>query len=50
MLKPKDARLAHFIAWIAMRGRWQPDHGIDTAGGDGSHSEMRITEDRLDAR
>jgi hypothetical protein len=50
VLKPKDARLAHFIAWIAMRGDGNQISSIDTAGGDGSHSEMRITKDRLDAQ
>jgi hypothetical protein len=50
VLKPKDPRLEHFIAWIAFRGSGNRISSIDTAGGDGSHSEMRVTENQLDAR
>ncbi len=50
VLKPKDSRAAHFIAWIAIRGDGNAIGSVDTASGDGGHSEMRITEDHLDAR
>ncbi len=50
VLQPKDAQARHFIAWIAIRGDGDAISGVDTASGDGGHSEMRITEDHLDAR
>jgi hypothetical protein len=50
LLRPKDPKLLHFIAWIAIRGHGNQIVEIDTAGGDGSHSEMHITEDAMDAR
>lgn len=50
VLVPKDQGLRHFISWIAIRGDGNRITGIDTASADGGRSEMRITEDLLDAR
>jgi hypothetical protein len=50
VLQPKDGQARHFIAWIAIRGDGNAISSVDTASGDGGHSEMRITEDRLSVR
>jgi hypothetical protein len=50
VLKPKDPQLEHFIAWIAIYGSGNRISTIDTAAGDGSHSEMHVTETQMDAR
>jgi hypothetical protein len=49
VLQPKDAQARHFIAWIAIRGDGNAISSVDTASGDGGHSEMRITEDHMNA-
>lgn len=49
VLTPKDKDLTHFVARIVVTGAGDEIRRIDTFGGDGSDSEMRITEDRRDA-
>ncbi len=50
VLQPKDPGLRHFVAWIAIHGAANRITEIDTENGDASHSEMRISEDKLVAR
>ena len=50
LLQPKNPGVAQMIKWIIIRG--QQDHldGLDTASGNGDHSEMSIAEDVSDAQ
>jgi outer membrane lipoprotein-sorting protein len=50
LLRPKDAGLAQFVTWIIILGHRNHLQSIDTASGNGDHSEMGITEDAPDAK
>ena len=45
VLQPKDAKLAHFIAWIRIGGDGHLIDEIDTQSSNGDHSEMTVAED-----
>ena len=49
-LRPRDAAAARFIAWIVIRGSHDRIDAIDTASGNGDHSEMGVVEDVSDGR
>ena len=49
LLQPKDAGLAHFIAWLRIYGEGDRVTVIDTHDSNGDHSEMSIVEDVGDA-
>jgi hypothetical protein len=49
-LQPKDASLAHFVTWIIIQGSQNRIGAIDTANGNGDHSEMGIAETINDAK
>ena len=50
LLRPKDAALARFIAWMTISGDGNRIDVIDTQNSNGDHSEMSIVEDVADAR
>ena len=50
LLRPKNTGLARFISWISISGTENRIAEIDTASGDGGHSEMSVAEDVSDAR
>jgi hypothetical protein len=45
LLRPRDAGLARFMSWMCISGSGNRIGEIDTASGDGGHSEMSVTED-----
>jgi hypothetical protein len=45
ILRPKDPAAARFVAWILIRGSSARITVIDTASGNGDHSEMGVSED-----
>jgi hypothetical protein len=47
-LQPNDPGVARFIKWIIIQGSRNRINAVDTASGDGGHSEMGITEDPRD--
>ena len=49
LLQPKDAALTRFLKWMLIKGSQNRIDAIDTASGDGDHSEMAVTEDVGDA-
>jgi hypothetical protein len=50
LLRPRDAGVTGFIKWIIIQGSQNRMTAIDTASGNGDHSEMGISEDLSDAR
>jgi outer membrane lipoprotein-sorting protein len=50
LLRPKDPDLARFISWMCISGSFNRIAAIDTASGDGGHSEMSVAETVSDAR
>ncbi len=50
LLKPRDARLARFVAWIRIEGSEVRISSIETESGNGDHSEMSVSEDVTNAR
>jgi hypothetical protein len=45
VLRPKDAGTARFVKWILLQGSQNRIKIIDTASGNGDHSEMSVIED-----
>jgi len=45
LLQPKSPDAARFVKWIIIQGSQNRINAVDTASGDGGHSEMGITED-----
>ncbi|WP_284256721.1 LolA-related protein [Acidocella aquatica] len=50
LLQPKNPGAARMIKWIIIRGKQNHLDGLDTASGNGDHSEMSIAEDVSDAQ
>ncbi len=50
LLRPRDPGLARFISWMCITGSGDRIAAIDTASGDGGHSEMSVAETVSDAR
>jgi len=50
LLRPRDAGLARFISWLCISGSFNRIAAIDTASGDGGHSEMIVAETASNAR
>ena len=49
LLRPRDAALGRFLSWMLILGSGNRIDAIDTASGDGGHTEMGVTEDVGDA-
>ncbi len=50
LLRPKNPQAARMIRWIVIRGAGDRLEELDTASGDGDHSEMSISETVSNAR
>lgn len=50
LLQPKSPDVARFVEWIIIRGSDDRIDAVDTASGNGGHTEMGISEDLSDAR
>jgi len=50
VLRPRDAGLTRFVAWLCIRGSETRINTIDTASANGDHSEMSVNETIGNAR